>query len=140
MSRHVDNLICWSCEGSLAAMPQPLSRHDHCPACSEVLHCCRLCRQFDLNAVDGCREDQTEPPNNKSEANFCDFFEPIALKLDSQDSQAQHDASQKLASLFGDQDDASSPAATGSDAQALDDPRSALDALFKTGDNTHTKD
>lgn len=143
MGQPIDNLVCWSCSESLAALPQPLSRHDHCPACFEVLHCCQLCRHFDLNAVDGCKEDRSEPPNNKSEANFCDYFEPQALQPREQKSSSAEAAARKLASLFG--DDANESPATQDPSQepqttAAKDPRAALEALFKSSDQNERKD
>lgn len=134
MPRHVDNLRCWSCKASLEALPQPLSRHDECPACFEVLHCCRLCKHFDRNAVDGCREDRAEPPMRKEEANFCDYFEPTATPHGTNQSRSDlRGAASKLDALFGQDAEqaAAEPEADGtSDDTPEDDPRAKLDALF----------
>ncbi len=136
MRQRIDNLICWSCHGSLDEVPQPISRHDYCPACSEVLHCCRLCALYDPDAVDGCREDRTEPPTNKSEANFCDYFEPVPLQPTPLQPTAARGSEQKLAQLFGDDiatGDAERDEVEGS-SDPMDTARAALDALFKNKD------
>lgn len=149
MSQHIDNLVCWNCGDSLEGLPQPLSRHDHCPGCFEVLHCCRLCRHFNLDAVDGCREDRAEPPINKAEANFCDYFEPVALGLNARDLKPARDAAQKLEKLFSDPNDIAVSAsrvelktATSNDTEAAtsNDPKAALDALFKSSSTGNDDD
>lgn len=138
MSRHVDNLRCWSCEAPLDALPQPLSRHDQCPACFEVLHCCRLCKHFDRNAVDGCREDRAEPPVRKEEANFCDYFEPTATPHGANSTTKKAatkdgSAADKLEALFGGGDG-------GEEAPPADDARAKLDALFSSASDATPKD
>ena len=32
-----DKLICWNCGAALDGVPVPVSRHEHCPRCSEAL-------------------------------------------------------------------------------------------------------
>lgn len=94
---------CWNCGRALTAVVLPVSRHDYCDHCAEPVHCCRMCVHFDSSRARQCREDRTEPPNDKSCANFCDYFQvrlegagPVAAD-DRQDR-----ARARLDALFGD--------------------------------------
>jgi hypothetical protein len=147
-------LQCWNCGQSLADLPKPISRHEHCPKCFEAVHCCRLCRHYRSDASITCLEDRADPPVNKENANFCDWFrpDPGAYSGERQDRSAS--ARSKLDSLFaasdepaaddGTVDKARDPVASPpSDGQAAtpespisraDAARSKLDSLFSKDD------
>ncbi len=72
----MSGLVCWNCGADLDDIPRPISRHATCPKCFNELHCCRLCRHFDPSATMTCHEDRADPPLQKENANFCDFFTP----------------------------------------------------------------
>jgi hypothetical protein len=95
------NLYCWNCGAALDQVLLPVSRHEFCPGCAEAVHCCRMCRHYDALAVDQCREDRAEPPNDKTTANFCEYFEPRT----GGDAEAPEDAAAqaraRLDDLFG---------------------------------------
>ena len=93
-------LVCWNCGESLADQPMPISRHDQCPACFEVLHCCRMCRFYSPGKTIDCEEERANPPVEKASANFCDFFRP-ANRFDSVRSGRGEQARDQLDSLFG---------------------------------------
>ena len=78
----------------------PISRHDQCPACFEVLHCCRMCRFYSPGKTIDCEEERADPPVEKASANFCDFFRP-ANRFDSVRSGRGEQARDQLDSLFG---------------------------------------
>jgi len=67
-------LECWSCGASLDELPRPVTRHMNCPECFEDLHCCRMCRNYAPDASITCTDERTDPPVNKENANFCDYF------------------------------------------------------------------
>ena len=69
-------LECWSCAASLDDLPRPITRHMNCPECFEDLHCCRMCRNYVPDGSITCTDDRADPPVNKENANFCDFFRP----------------------------------------------------------------
>ena len=69
-----DSAICWNCAAPLGDLPANVSRHEYCEQCAEPVHCCRMCAHFAPNLAHQCREDRTEPPVDKTCANFCDFF------------------------------------------------------------------
>ncbi len=72
----MDNeLFCWKCHASLAALPVPLSRRAECPACNAELHVCRQCRHYDTAKAKQCRELAADEVNDKTRANFCDWFQ-----------------------------------------------------------------
>jgi len=97
-----DNLACYRCGESLAALPLPLSRRDQCPACSADLHVCRMCRHFDRSVPRQCREDGAEDVTEKERPNFCDWFQPSAHAFDPNRKVEADAARDALAALFGD--------------------------------------
>jgi len=52
-----------------------VGRRDICPGCGADLRSCRNCRHFDLSAPKQCKEPFAEVPEDKDEANFCEFFQ-----------------------------------------------------------------
>lgn len=73
-----DELVCWNCGASLAALTLPLRRREECPKCHSELHVCRMCREYDTGVASACRETTAEEVRNKEQANFCDFYRPRA--------------------------------------------------------------
>ena len=117
-----EELACYRCGASLAALSLPLSRRDGCPQCAVHLHVCRMCVFFAPYVPKQCREDDAEEVRDKESANFCDWFEPAVGAFDSQRAAAAHRAGSELAALFGDGDD------TGA---SSDDLTRAAEDLFK---------
>ena len=97
-----DNLACYRCGESLAALTLPLSRYDQCPACSADVHVCRMCTFFDRNVPRQCREDGAEDVTEKERPNFCDWFKPSDTAFDPSRKAQADDAQAALAALFGD--------------------------------------
>ena len=95
------SLVCWNCGNSLDDIPRPISRHANCSACFEVLHCCRMCRHYTPDKRPYCDHERAEPPVEKENANFCDYFKP-ANRYSEQESSRGHRAKSHLDSLFGD--------------------------------------
>ena len=112
-------LVCWKCGASLKAQPLPLGRRSECLACGAELHVCRLCRHFDTNKAKHCRELAAEEVQNKTRANFCDWFQPKAGAFNPSSS-SDTSPRNMLGSLFG--GDLASP--------AKPDAQSELDKLF----------
>ena len=98
--------VCWNCGRGLSDEPLPWSRHANCQGCFTELHCCRLCRFYDPQAVDECREDRAEPPSNKETANFCEWFAPRAGAYQGDRNDRAASARAELDALFGKSDDA----------------------------------
>jgi len=97
-----DTLTCWNCGGLLTQVLLPVSRHEYCPGCAEAVHCCRMCVNYSVHAVDQCREDRAEPPTVKESANFCDYFSPrLGGERDAPGRSRQDDARARLDALFG---------------------------------------
>ena len=97
-----DELHCYRCGASLAALSLPLSRQDLCPACGVELHVCRMCSNFDTQVPGQCLEDDAEDVFEKERANFCDWFKPAAGVFDQQRHREEQRAKSQLAVLFGD--------------------------------------
>ena len=108
------NLVCWNCGHSLDDIPRPISRHATCGKCFNELHCCRLCKHYDPSRTMQCFEDRADPPLQKENANFCDFFTPQPNAHEAQTTNKSDAAKDKLADLFADSD-------PGADKQDADD-------------------
>ena len=98
-------LLCFRCGASLAALTLPLSRRDQCPHCSADLHVCRMCAHFDRNVPRQCREDGAEDVTDKERPNFCDWFVPGDAAFDAQRKSEADAARSALDALFGDADE-----------------------------------
>ena len=98
-------LACWNCGESLAALPQPISRHNQCPKCFEDLHCCRLCIHFDPQNASRCFDDRAEPPMQKENANFCEYWHGNNNAFKPTHKTSGSEAKAKLNALFGNSDD-----------------------------------
>lgn len=118
-------LLCWNCGTSLDEVPRPISRHEHCKVCFEALHCCRLCRHFRVDINPQCDEDRADPPVNKENANFCDWFRPASGVFQSSRTQKSDAAKDRLGSLFGEDGDEDS-----NEDSAEDAAKAKLDSLF----------
>ena len=97
----MSGLVCWNCGESLDDIPRPISRHATCNACFNELPCCRLCRHYDPKRNMQCFEDRADPPLQKENANFCDFFAPTAGAHDERTSTKSATAKTELDALFG---------------------------------------
>lgn len=93
-------LLCWNCGHDLADVPRPISRHEHCRQCFEALHACRQCRHYRSDLNSRCLEDRADPPMNKENANFCDYFRPHGGAFSRQRPQRSEAAQSRLDSLF----------------------------------------
>ena len=98
-------LACWNCGENLAALPQPISRHNQCPKCFEELHCCRLCIHFDPQNASRCLDDRAEPPMQKENANFCEYWHGNNNAFKPTHQTSGGEAKAKLNALFGNSDD-----------------------------------
>lgn len=121
----IEGLICWKCGTPLDDLPQPLSRRAECPNCHAELHTCRLCRHFDTAKAKQCREPVADEVQDKTRANFCDWFQP---KPQAQVTEGGPIPSARAAldALFGKADATAAKSST---------TRSALDRLFGEKDD-----
>lgn len=124
----LENLLCWRCQGSLDAVPQPFARAAECPHCNADLHVCKLCRFFDAAARRGCKEPVADEVTDKDRSNFCGYFEPTAANVGgpaAQDAAARSE----LESLFG-----LTPGDAVASPTSADAARSELEKLFGQDD------
>jgi len=94
-------LQCWKCGSKLGDILFPFSRYEECSVCKADQHVCLLCKEYDPNISDGCREDRADFVLDKEKANFCDYFKPKANAYRKKDDQQARQARAKLAELFG---------------------------------------
>ena len=126
-------LECWNCGENLDDIPRPITRHNSCPNCFHELHSCRMCREFAPNETIQCRDERADPPTNKENANFCDFFRPRFGAYDGRGARASS-AQTKLDALFGDRAQADEPSSDDAGEEPddpADDAARKLDDLFR---------
>ena len=125
--------MCWNCGENLDDIPRPISRHATCPKCFNELHCCRLCRHYDASANMTCFEDRADPPLQKENANFCDFFSPRFGAFEQSTTDKSGQARESLDALFGGDNAVAEPEATSppGDDVLEDDDSSAENSLSK---------
>ena len=131
-----ETLVCWNCGAPLDDIPMPPGRLAECLQCHAELHVCRACVFFDTQVAKHCRETIAEEVQDKTRANFCDYFQlrPEAYRpLDDREARA---ARTQLESLFGGKAPDTPPAA--------DEPKSpeqqareALESLFSPSRKEH---
>jgi hypothetical protein len=97
-----EDLRCYRCGESLAALTPPISRHDACPSCLNYLHVCRMCVYFDASAPRQCLEDDAEDVVEKEKLNFCEWYKPSPAAFDPAHKSHENKASNELQALFGD--------------------------------------
>lgn len=68
------NCQCWRCGAELIDIILPFSRREACSQCNADLHVCKMCKSYDARVADQCHEDRADAPNDKTRANFCDYF------------------------------------------------------------------
>jgi hypothetical protein len=72
-------IACFSCKKKWN-LNDRLGRRDECPQCGEDAHVCFNCKFYDKMAYNECREPSADVVQEKSRANFCDFFEAGATQ------------------------------------------------------------
>lgn len=100
MSRN--DIRCYQCGASLAALTLPFSRRDMCPECAVHLHACRQCAEYDPTVLGQCLEEEAEEVKDKVHVNYCEWFRPHHDAFDETARGAQVRAADALAGLFGD--------------------------------------
>ena len=123
-----DQLECYRCGVSLAALTLPLRRLEQCPKCEVELHVCRMCIHYAPARPKQCNEEDAEEVTNKTAANFCDFYGPAAGRLDPSLLSAHDRAGAQLDALFG----TAEPAAAGPESKTeSNDTLADAESLFK---------
>ena len=115
-------LYCYRCGESLAALTPPMSRQDMCPSCSNFLHVCRMCVNFNFHVLKQCREDDAEEVFDKEKANFCDWYKPSPNAFNASGKHEDDNARGAAEALFGE----AMP-----DSNVNDEQTSAAEDLFK---------
>lgn len=66
---------CHVCQKTLDLEPgQKIGLKEECPFCYASLHCCKMCKFYDITAYNECRETSADRIVEKEKANFCDYF------------------------------------------------------------------
>ncbi|MEO0420796.1 MAG: hypothetical protein AAF184_00560 [Pseudomonadota bacterium] len=125
--------VCWRCGEQLPFALLPLTHLARCPHCRADLHACRLCRHHDRTRLNECRHERADPPNDRTQANYCTYFRPRLHAFEVDHDAAARQSEQALAALFGapeGEQEAQGASPNEAHADAVDDARQALEALF----------
>ncbi len=66
---------CGRCGAKVEIVSNTVGRRETCPGCGAELHACIHCRHFDETVAKSCKEPFAEVPADKTDTNFCDFFQ-----------------------------------------------------------------
>jgi predicted RNA-binding Zn-ribbon protein involved in translation (DUF1610 family) len=66
---------CGKCGAILDIPSAQVGRRDTCPSCGSELHACIHCRHYDEAVAKQCKEPFADVPDDKEDANFCDFYQ-----------------------------------------------------------------
>lgn len=123
---------CHKCKEELI-FEVKIGRRDMCPNCSAYLHSCLNCEHHDPAVHNECRENRAEFIRDRSEGNFCLYFDFRVLP--GTGGTVQDSAKAKLEALFGGTSEPGPKKPSLDDfkfsPRTEDDARSALDNLFK---------
>ena len=94
-------LTCWKCSTEVRDVPLPVGRGEECPNCVSSLRTCRMCRFYDPDVSNDCREPMADVVSDKEAANTCDYFS-LGGGPDAEDGAEADDARSRLEAVFGD--------------------------------------
>jgi hypothetical protein len=107
---------CYGC-GATLRIDGPVGRRTTCSECDADLRSCMNCKHYDESAPHSCREPHADHVLDKTLSNACELYQlGDGASRRRASSRSARDA---LGALFGE-----APA-------AADDPRDALEALFR---------
>lgn len=89
---------CWHCASPLG--PLDFSREGECPNCRRQTHVCRNCRFYRPGLHNDCQEPVAERVQDKTRANFCDYFQPDATQRQAAASDRPEDLLAAAEALF----------------------------------------
>lgn len=70
-----NEVTCYACHKPTGlSAGQKISLKEECPYCYASIHCCKMCKFYDITAYNECRESSADRIVEKEKANFCDYF------------------------------------------------------------------
>ena len=112
------NLICWNCGTPLPEMPLPVGRGEECPRCVSSVRVCRMCRFYDPDASNDCREIMADVVADKQAANTCDYFSPRTPEI-AEDGDEARESRARLDAVFGKEKETTPGGGLAQEAEAL---------------------
>lgn len=94
-----------------------------------------MCEFFDPQQTMQCFEERAEPPLQKTNANFCEFFKPKANAFNEGQAEASGDAKAQLDALFDAPAEGSTDAESNAPAIQAPEEQSAADLARKKLDD-----
>lgn len=91
-------MYCYHCGKAIETI-EKITREAICPHCDVPLHACFNCAFYDANAYHQCKEPQAEYVNDKTSANFCEYFK-FSDRIPPDKSYPSAEARRKLDELF----------------------------------------
>ena len=66
---------CYNCKKDIPVFGSfRVTRTEECPYCSRSMHCCKMCKFYDVRVYNECLETNADRVVDKEKANFCDYF------------------------------------------------------------------
>ena len=90
-------MYCHKC-GEQIEMDHKIAREEMCPKCKSYLHCCLNCKFYDKFSFHECKETETEYVQDKTGANYCDYWK--ASDVYRPPNQKADEARAKLEAMF----------------------------------------
>ena len=87
---------CYFCG---ASYEEKIYKSTLCPSCGKEMKICMNCLHYDSSAHHECREPQAEYVQDRTRANFCDYFTPASGRGNS-GNEKSGDARKKFEDLF----------------------------------------
>lgn len=87
---------CFSCKREVKIIER-IGFKEECLHCGHDLHICMLCKFYDQNSHNECRETMAEFVKDKERANLCEYYKPGDGDTG---ATAADDAKSKLEALF----------------------------------------
>jgi hypothetical protein len=79
---------------------QKISRSDECPHCHADLKSCLNCKFYEKNSHWECREDIPEQVQDKTRANYCEYFSLSSTLKNSSSTKTKEDLMSAAEALF----------------------------------------
>lgn len=66
---------CYKCGAQIEfESGKDIGRSEECTSCYSSIRCCLMCKFYDKNSYNECKEPTADRVVEKEKANFCDFF------------------------------------------------------------------
>ena len=91
------SVSCHSCGKNLSfSLGEKISFSEECDHCADDIHNCRMCKFYDSQSYNECKEPSAERIVEKEKRNFCEYFSLIGTSKDDDKENAAISAAEAL--------------------------------------------